>query len=258
MGTGGKACKVRKVGQVWKVGQLARQTGLTVRTLHHYDAVGVLRPSGRTPSGHRLYDEDDVRRLYRILALRELGLPLDGVAALLAGRVDLTGLLRDHLRHVDRQLAAFRALRARLAGLVVTAQATGQPSATDLLDLIEGMTRMDETISQYFTQDQLSALARRREDLGDDTVAEVQAEWPRLIAQVQAELDAGTDPADPRVQALARRWSELLESFHGGDPGLRDSLYRMQAEQGEQIRQQYGGPTPELIDYIGRANAASG
>jgi DNA-binding transcriptional MerR regulator len=66
----------------WKVGELARATGLTVRALHHYDELGLLVPSERTQAGHRLYGEDDVRRLYRVVALRHLGLPLSerGVA----------------------------------------------------------------------------------------------------------------------------------------------------------------------------------
>ncbi|SCE80569.1 TipAS antibiotic-recognition domain-containing protein [Micromonospora mirobrigensis] len=84
----------------------------------------------------------------------------------------------------------------------------------------------------------------------------MQDEWPELIAKVRAEQEAGTDPADPRVRALARRWMELLAAFHGGDPGLRDSLYRMQAENSVEISQRYAGPSPELIAYVKAANAA--
>jgi DNA-binding transcriptional MerR regulator len=68
----------------WKIGELARATGLTVRTLHHYDEIGLLAPGRRTYGGHRLYTADDVRRLYRVVALRALGLSLDEVAAWLA------------------------------------------------------------------------------------------------------------------------------------------------------------------------------
>jgi DNA-binding transcriptional MerR regulator len=242
-------------GPTWKIGELSRLTGLTVRTLHHYDHIGLLRPSARTASGHRLYGERDVALLYRIVALRELGLPLETVGGLLAGDPDLPALLRGHLAHVDQQLTAMRALRTRLATLVHTV--AEQPSPADLLGLIEEVSKMEETIKNYFTEEQLGALAARRERLGEDTIERVQDEWPELIAKVRAELDAGTDPAHPRVRALARRWMELLEAFHGGDPGLRDSLYRMQAENSEQIRQQYGGPTPELMEYIKRANAAA-
>ena len=65
--------------QTWKVGALARQTGLTVRTLHHYDEIGLLAPSLRTGAGHRLYTADDLGRLLQILSLRQLGLSLDEV-----------------------------------------------------------------------------------------------------------------------------------------------------------------------------------
>ena len=74
---------------------------------------------------------------------------------------------------------------------------------------------------------------------------------------MQAELDAGTDPAEPRVQALAQRWMPLLEAFHGGDPGLRDSLYRMHEDNSAQIQAEYGGPSPVLMDYVSRANEAA-
>lgn len=59
--------------KVWRVGQLAASTGLTVRALHHYDHLGLVRPSARTASGYRLYEEADVARLYQVLALRQLG-----------------------------------------------------------------------------------------------------------------------------------------------------------------------------------------
>lgn len=68
-------------------------------------------------------------------------------------------------------------------------------------------------------------------------------------------VDAGTDPAEPRLQALATRWMQLVEAFDGGDAGLDESLRRMYKENGEQIRAQ-GEPSPELMDYIGRAVAA--
>ncbi len=115
-----------------------------------------------------------------------------------------------------------------------------------------------EKIKNYFTDEQLAQLAHRKEQVGEEAIANVQAEWPKLISDVQAEMTAGTSPDDPRVQKLAQRWMQLLESFHGGNAGLRDSLYRMQAENSTEISQQYGGPTPELIAYIKTANAAGG
>ena len=61
-----------------KIGELASRTGLTVRTLHHYDEIGLLKPSHRTDSGHRLYTVRDLGRLQQIVSLRQLGFSLDG------------------------------------------------------------------------------------------------------------------------------------------------------------------------------------
>ncbi len=74
---------------------------------------------------------------------------------------------------------------------------------------------------------------------------------------MQAERGAGTGPAGPRDQAMSKRWMELLDFYHGGDTGLRDSMYRMYDENSATIQQQLGGPSPEQIDYIRRANAAA-
>jgi DNA-binding transcriptional MerR regulator len=76
------------------VGQVAEQYGVTVRTLHHYDEIGLLQPSGRTHAGYRLYDTADLRRLASIVVYRRLGLPLDEVAALMSGH----GSVVEHLR----------------------------------------------------------------------------------------------------------------------------------------------------------------
>ena len=90
----------------WKVGELARATGVTVRALHHYDELGLLVPCERTGSGHRLYAEEDIRRLYRILALRRLGFPLHEIASLLDdGSLSLADTVRRHLERVERDLA---------------------------------------------------------------------------------------------------------------------------------------------------------
>ena len=88
---------------VWKIGELARRTGLTVRTLHHYDEIGLLSPAERSDGGHRVYDEAAVQRLYRIVSLRSLGFPLDAIAeALDSERFDPRAAVEDHTRAGSR------------------------------------------------------------------------------------------------------------------------------------------------------------
>jgi methanethiol oxidase len=140
----------RDEGQAWKIGELALLTGLTVRTLHHYDEIGLLRPSRRTPAGHRLYDAGDVQRLYQVVRLRELGLPLTAINAVLDSAPDPSALLCEHLAHLDRRLEAIRTLRRRVAAVVAGTRTAGRPTAADLLDLIREVITVDETVNTYF------------------------------------------------------------------------------------------------------------
>jgi hypothetical protein len=112
---------------------------------------------------------------------------------------------------------------------------------------------MEKTFNSYFTDQQLADLRRHHENVGSDRLNETIAEWPQLIAAVQAKIDAEVDPGDPEVQRLAGRWMELLELFHGGDPGLRDSYYQMREENSAAVEKS-GGPSDAMVDYIKRAN----
>src|SRR5213080_4127982 len=108
--------------QSWKVGELAARTGLTVRTLHHYDAIGLLSPSGRTGSnhgsGHRLYTAADVARLQQVLALKQLGFGLEQIREYLSrADYDPRRVVRLHLERVCGQADELRRLSERLAAL---------------------------------------------------------------------------------------------------------------------------------------------
>src|SRR4051794_36397656 len=105
-------------GRSWRVGELAERTGLTVRTLHHYDAIGLLSPSGRTSSahgsGHRLYTAADVARLQQIVSLKHLGFALEQIRDYLAGAdYDPRRVVRLHLERVRGQAAELKRLEDR-------------------------------------------------------------------------------------------------------------------------------------------------
>jgi DNA-binding transcriptional MerR regulator len=238
------------------VGELARTTGLTVRTLHHFDRIGLLRPGGRSDAGHRLYGPDDVARLYRIVALRSLGFRLDRIAALLSGGDDPRPVVVDQLRHVEQDLETVRRLHARLVAVKRVLDRHADPTTADFLHLIEETAMHRKTIEHVYTPEQLEWLAERREALGDDAIAAVEAEWPQLYARAQGELDAGTDPADPRLDAILGAHGRAARGVHrwsAGHPGIAGRLY---ADHGDEVRAAHGGPPPELQQFLGRARAA--
>ena len=91
--------------ELMKVGELAKRTGLTVRTLHHYDEVGLLRPGERTLSGHRLYGEPEVRRLQQIASLKHLGVPLAEIRACLERpEYSLAHVLQMQAERIEEQI----------------------------------------------------------------------------------------------------------------------------------------------------------
>ncbi len=175
-----------------RIGAVARAAGMTVRTLRHYDEIGLLVPSGRTDGGYRLYSGDDVRRLYRIVALRRLGFGLGDVAAMLArDGDDPRPVIREQIDRLGAQIEAAGRLRDDLRLLLASLEGDGSAPAEQFLHAIEGMRMID----RYYTPEQLEQLERRRQEVGDEAIARSQQEWADLIAQAQALRERGTDPA---------------------------------------------------------------
>lgn len=238
----------------WKVGELAKRTGMTVRTLHHYDEIGLLTPSARTAAGHRLYGEADVARLQQVASLRGLGFPLEEIRDLLdQRRWSPLEIVRMHAARVREQVRTQQRLVERLDALAA-GLAKAQPVSPDqLIATIEEITMFEK----YYTPEQRDQLAERRAQVGEARIAEVEAAWPRLMAEVQAEMDRGTDPADPRVQALAARWKGLVEEFTGGDAGIRASLDTLYRDEDNVHGMDVAGMRP-MMEYVGRAWQAAG
>jgi len=132
-----------------RVGELAAASGLTVRTLHYYEEIGLLVASGRTAAGHRLYSDADVERLYRISLLRRLGLPLTEIGRALDDPAwSLGAAMAAHLGDLDCRLEASARLRARLAHLVGSINSADSPVTDDLLHVLEEMTMLDTTVQK--------------------------------------------------------------------------------------------------------------
>lgn len=209
-----------------RVGEAARASGLTVRALHHYDAAGLVRPTGRTQAGHRLYAAQDVARLERVAALRRAGLGLEDIARALASG-DVRAALERRLAEVEQELAAGAHLRSRLR------------IAIEEITVIE------------------QKLARRREAVGVERIKQVEQEWGRLFAELEEHRAQGTDPSDPAVRALAERGDALFAEFHGGDAELVAHASKAW-EEGDAADVSRGMVSADLWSYYGAVQAARG
>jgi DNA-binding transcriptional MerR regulator len=233
----------------WKVGELADATGLTVRTLHHWDEIGLLKPSRRTRSGHRLYGDADVARLQQVTSLRQLGFPLEQIRDLLDRRgLSPREVVALHLARVREQIEQQRTLCERLEKIAKTLDAAETVSAGELIRTIEATTMYDK----YYTPEQREELASRAASIGEERIRQSQVDWQVLMDEVRAEMERGTDPADPRVQALAARWKALIEEFTGGNPGIAQSVGRMWQEE-TNIQGVDTAGARQLMAYVQRA-----
>ena len=236
----------------WKVGELASATGLTVRTLHHYDEIGLLVPSDRTESGHRLYSGADVTKLYRIAALRDLGMSLEDIGRWFEQGDDPAKLVRRHLEEVQRQLELNERLRDRLVQILEVMDRAEEPDAENFIRVVEVMSMHEK----YYTPEQLEQLEKRRQEFGPEAIERAQQEWADLIAEVEEEFKAGTPPTDPKLKPLIERWHKLIEAFTGGDPGIRASLQKMYEAEGPEAASR-GMVNPEVMAYMHEAMSAS-
>jgi MerR family transcriptional regulator, thiopeptide resistance regulator len=239
--------------QEWKIGELASATGLTVRTLQHYDRIGLLSSTRRTEGGHRVYTSADATRLYQIVALRGLGLRLDQIRDCLVGGVDLRTVLAEQLRTLTVQLKAGERLRTQLAALLDSLADNGQPAADDLLAVVARTSATERLLSGHLDPEQRDRLTARHAELGPVADKLVGVELPGLYRQALAEYDAGTDPADPAVLGIVEAIDQVSAHLSGGDPAASNRMRQRWAEHGEEVAPNWGIPWAALVDYLQRA-----
>jgi DNA-binding transcriptional MerR regulator len=126
--------------QHWKVGDLAQLTGLTVRTLRFYDQIGLFSPSSYSDTGHRLYNEADIRRLQQILSLKDLGLSLEEIQSLLKGHTYTPSDIVDiQIERVRKNIKAQQKLLAELERIAERMNHQKPPSVDEFISLLETM-----------------------------------------------------------------------------------------------------------------------
>jgi DNA-binding transcriptional MerR regulator len=223
---------MKRRSTVYRIREFAAMAGVTVRALHHYDRLGLLKPSGRSASGYRLYGDCDLVRLEQIVVLKFLGLPLKQIGRLLRREPNIQGVLRSQRRVLDEK-------RQRI-GWAIDAireaeQSIGPGGELDwdmFKKIVKEIEMQNETdwAKKYYSPEAQASVEERRKLWSPELQAEVSAKWSQLFADIESAMADGETPAGARAQALAGRWRELLEGFTGGDPEIQKGLNRMWAD----------------------------
>ena len=205
----------------YRIGEFAKLAGVTIRALHHYDRIGLLKPP-RGSSGFRLYRAEDLERLEQIAALKFLGIPLQEIKQLLK-RGPLT--LVDSLHMQREALAEKRMLIDRALVAIEAAEKaihSGQTTDASILRKIIAVIDMrpqENFMRKYYTdQAWLEKQRLAREKPLEVWQKNIKA-WRQLFIEIEAAIDL--DAASGSAQALTKRWLQLAEASHGGNEAVR-------------------------------------
>ncbi len=212
----------------YQTGQFAKLAGVSVRTLRYYDQVGLLKPTAYSPAGHRLYTDQDLLQLQRILALKFLGFPLAKIHDLLkAGPADPTESLQlqkemmvKKRRHLDKVILAIEQAQAIF-------RQQSEPDWNSLLEVIR-VVQMDRDLwKKYYSKDAIKKLEERQKNYTEADALRDAKRWEAVLKGFKQAFKQGLDPASKEVQALAEQHQELIKGFTQGDPEIAQGLEKL-------------------------------
>ena len=256
--------------RTYQVKDVARLTGVSIRTLHHYDAIGLLVPGNRTRAGYRLYTDADLLRLQQILIGRELGLPLEEIrrslddprfdrkAALLDQRQRLCERARQAdamIRAIDTALACMDEARRRPARDGTT---TGEINMADLFNGFDPSRYEEEARQRWGNTEAYARMEKRTKAYTPDDWKALKAEQGAVYAAALAALKAGKAPSSTEAMDIAERHRLSIDRWfypcsHTMHQGLA-SMYESDDRFRQSIDTHGEGLTTFLAEAI-RANA---
>ncbi|MGY1840732.1 MULTISPECIES: MerR family transcriptional regulator [unclassified Modestobacter] len=247
----------------YTVGELARLAGVTVRTLHHYDRIGLVRPSERTSAGYRSYDAHDLDRLQQVLVYRELGFPLEEVATLLDDpEADPAAhlrrqhrLLRDRVERTQAMVAAVeKEMEARQMGISLTPEERFEVFGDWLPEEYAAEAEEKWGDSEAWAQSQ-----RRTAAMSKDDWLRVKAETDDVERRFAGALAAGVPADSPEAMDVAEEHRQHISRwFYDCSPELHGCLGEMYVAD-ERFAAHYERIAPGMAQYVStavQANAA--
>jgi len=229
--------------------------GVTVRALHHYHRLGLLKPTARTKAGYRGYSDRDLARLEQIVVLKFLGFPLREIGRLLEAESNLmAALCRQRSVLVAKREQLERAIQA-IAQTEAALQTHATPDWKLFSHIIKEIQMQNETdwTTKYYTEAAREKIEQRESRWSPELQERVSREWATLFADIEGSLNE--DPAGAKAQALLTRWRALVSEFTGGDPHIQKGLNTMYSDQDnwpDSFRQRRG-IRPEIQEFIQRA-----
>ena len=245
----------------YTVGEVARLAGITVRTLHHYDDIGLLCPTGRTAGGYRVYGEADLERLHEILVYRELDLPLDGIRAVMsASGLDRAAVLHGQLRQLigqkrrlERVIAAVEnAIRAEETGMNLTKE-----EMFEVFGDFDSSEHEEEAERLWGETDAYQESARRTARYTKEDWLEIKAESEEIGRRWVEALRSGVDPtSDAAADVAEAARLQVDRRFYPCPPEMHANLGEMYLAD-PRFTKTYEDMAPGLAQFVRDAIVAN-
>ncbi len=241
---------------LWRTNEFAKLTRVTVRTLHHYDRINLLKPQRYDRNGFRLYGMREFARLQQILTLKFIGFSLNQIKEILNRQeFDLAETLQLQQRIIEAQRNRLNiALEAisRAENVFKRHGTINWESFNQIIEVIN-MEQNTEWTKQYYSDTARAKIEERKHLWSPELQERVSRDWEELTRDVEAAIADGASPSDERAQKLAARWRALVEEFTGGDSAIQAGLNKMYADQ-ENWQTDWKPPFGEAVaDFIGAA-----
>ncbi|HHT7189956.1 TPA: MerR family transcriptional regulator [Bacillus cereus] len=237
---------------VISIQQLTRETGVTVRTLRYYDEIDLLKPSGKTEGGHRLYSEADIIRLQQILFLKEMGFSLKETANMLVkSELDLKKSIENQLRFVQEEQKKFNRMERILQAVVYSVDVEGELDWKVMFELIQ-LSKQSPRIQEIFQnevfskeeQDLLHNLPNMSEE--DPNVLE----WVNLLKQLRNLMKEGKEVGSVEVQEVTKNLMRKCLEMANGDEAFLDKLWEVRKSKEDSQKMSMYPIEEELLKYM--------
>jgi len=207
--------------------EFADLTKVTVRTLHFYDQIGLLKPSFQKANGYRVYTDEDLLRLQQIVTLKFMGFSLEQIKDLLGRKgYEVVKSLKVQAEAVQDEISRLRQASRAIAQVLRQLESDGSINHKKLIHIME-VIQMGEDVKKawqekFFTEAELKEFAEIGKKYTPETMAAYQQRWTDLIEEIKKNLTA--DPAGAVAQSLAGRWVDLLNEGYGEHPKLKAKI----------------------------------
>lgn len=225
----------------WSIAEVARMSGVTSRTLRHYDEIDLLPPARVGANGYRYYEQEQLLRLQQILVLRELGVGLEAIAEIVHRGRDRSEVLRMHHSWLLAERDRFQRLADTVSLTIDELEGGDNVNARSMDHWFDGFgdsakqAELQEEARQRWGADHIDAANAKVRDKSREWWQEKGGEWTEMLTSLVELIDAGRQPADPEVQAVVERhhawisgtWTPDRESYSGlGDVYADDPRFR--------------------------------